>query len=649
MARMRRLVALLVFAALALPGGGALAPGAGAASKPGALAAAKRKAAKCPKAKNKSKKADAARKKSKKKSASCKKKKRKKANGPNLVPRDYSLIKGLSQPTYTEVETTTQMLPMSDGTNIYLEITKPKAEGHFGVILEASVYHGTVYDRTGTRILPGPTKDEEQIGLKGYFPSRGYAVVMMDLRGTGKSQGCLDHIGPKDRSDIKEVIDWAAKQKWSNGRVGILGHSYLGGTSTAGGSIHDPNLKTFVVSAGLGSMYEHQFQAGVPYNLQWAGPIEAYEQLTLQRYLPPEVSSAFVSAGEGATGDSFGQNLEYAGCGLPQASLVSGPDQLSGRYSSWDTERDFRAGATSADIPTFVIHGVNDQAARVISTEWFTNRKGKAGDKLWLGQWDHGIGCCPNRRGAQWTYAIQAWFDKHLLQRNVDTGAPYEIFLNDGATVPAAIPERKEIFSPATWPPSSPSFSFYPSADGTMAGAQGEAGAPSFAGDPIGFENPGATGNLEFTTEPAKQDMLFVGIPQLDLAASVTVPRVYLIGTLYDQDAQGERRRLTQCAMNPELRDGLETVSPVTPGQEMKLKPPCFPMAHHLRKGHQLVLRMTTSDTDKVPFFSVDPNITIFTGPNATVLKLPLIENATLYPDKFRLKIKGVGGYEPNS
>ena len=45
-------------------------------------------------------------------------------------------------------------------------------------------------------------------------------------------------------------------------------------------------LETIVPSAGMATMYDHQFQAGVPYFLQWAGPMEAYEQIALERDLP---------------------------------------------------------------------------------------------------------------------------------------------------------------------------------------------------------------------------------------------------------------------------------------------------------------------------------------------------------------------------
>ena len=64
--------------------------------------------------------------------------------------------------------------------------------------------------------------------------------------------------------------------------------------------------------------------------------------------------------------------------------------------------------------------------------DWFTRRGGRPGDKPWIGQWDHGSGCCPTRRGIQWTYALHAWFDKQLAQRDVDTGPPVELFMSDG-------------------------------------------------------------------------------------------------------------------------------------------------------------------------------------------------------------------------
>ena len=544
---------------------------------------------------------------------------------------DYTTIKGLSAPRYdydTEVVRDTVLLPMEDGVAVYLEITRPKDKQPYPTILEASPYHGTLADREGTRILPEPRDDGGvPLGLTRYFAPRGYAVVMMDVRGTGKSQGCLDHLGPKDAADLKAVVEWVASQPWSNGRVGMTGHSYVGSTPSLAAAQAPRGLVTIVPSAGLATMYHHQFQAGVPFFLQWAGPMFAYEQIALERHLPG--------------GESFGRNVEDTGCGAPNSSLVSGEDQLSGRYAPWHGERDWRAEATAADIPIFMVHGVNDDAARVIGMQWFTERGGRPGDKLWLGQWNHGSGCCPNRRGIQWTYALHAWFDKHLAQRNVTTGPPVELFLSDGTFEGARTGDRSQILESDAWPvPGATMLEMYPTADGDLArNRPGAAGSLSFTGDPSGFTDPQGTGGVDFATPPMTADTTLAGQPQLDLVASVTAPRVHLIATLYDEFPDGARRRISQFAINPELREGIDTVTPVVPGTAYSMRPPGFAMAHDLRAGHRLVLRFTTSDPDKVPTFAADPRVTVMTGPDGTALRVPVVADPRLVADTVPLQI----------
>lgn len=548
-------------------------------------------------------------------------------------PKDYSEIKGLSKPRYKTIRETYEV-EMKDGIMMYVEVERPKAPGRFGTILELSPYHGTIATRIGDRILPGP-KDKEgnPIGLSGYFAPRGYAVVFADLRGTGKSEGCLDHLGPKDQSDAKKIVEWAAKQKWSNGRVGMTGHSYVGSTPQMAAAQNPKGLVTIVPSAGLAAMYHHEFQLGVPYNLQWVGPLAAYEGLAISRHLPPGTPPIPVVGGP--PGDNFGNDMQYFGCGATQSAAVTGEAYASGAEVEWHRERDYRKGATKSKIPSFLVHGINDNAARVAATDWFIDRNGRPGDKAWIGQWDHGSDRFPNNRTClqtapeackddEWTSALHAWFDKHLLQKKVDTGPAVEVFLNTG-----------DVFTAPTWPPVTGELKLFLSPDGKLQDRPADEGSNSYSADPEGYSNEFNTGNVSYTSPPAKKDMLIVGVPKMHLSISTTSPRVHIIPSLYDVSGD-DRDRIGQsfCAVNPELREGIGQPSPVIPTQVMDFDIECQSQAHLLEKGHRLMLMIASSHPDKVPTFAADAQITVYTGGDeGTSVTLPVIYEPKRYAD----------------
>jgi predicted acyl esterase len=60
-----------------------------------------------------------------------------------------------------------------------------------------------------------------------YWVPRGYAVINLDLRGFGRSEGVGTMFSDQEAADYAEVIEWAAGQTWSTGRVGLNGVSYL--------------------------------------------------------------------------------------------------------------------------------------------------------------------------------------------------------------------------------------------------------------------------------------------------------------------------------------------------------------------------------------------------------------------------------------
>ncbi|KAI4854090.1 alpha/beta-hydrolase [Aureobasidium sp. EXF-8845] len=63
-----------------------------------------------------------------------------------------------------------------------------------------------------------------------YWTAQGYVVVRADERGCGQSPGKLDTMSPATSDCFYDVIEWAADQSWSNGKVGLLGISYFAGS-----------------------------------------------------------------------------------------------------------------------------------------------------------------------------------------------------------------------------------------------------------------------------------------------------------------------------------------------------------------------------------------------------------------------------------
>lgn len=72
----------------------------------------------------------------------------------------------------------------------------------------------------------------------------GYAVVLVDVRGTGASEGRWPHpFSHQEVLDAGEVVRWVARQPWCNGAVGTTGVSYEGSTALLAAATAGPALK----------------------------------------------------------------------------------------------------------------------------------------------------------------------------------------------------------------------------------------------------------------------------------------------------------------------------------------------------------------------------------------------------------------------
>ncbi|MFO7682282.1 MAG: CocE/NonD family hydrolase [Chloroflexota bacterium] len=72
----------------------------------------------------------------------------------------------------------------------------------------------------------------------------GYALVMVDVRGSGASFGQWEVIwSEREIADLGEILDWIVAQPWSNGNVGAYGVSYEGNTAELMAALQHPALK----------------------------------------------------------------------------------------------------------------------------------------------------------------------------------------------------------------------------------------------------------------------------------------------------------------------------------------------------------------------------------------------------------------------
>ncbi|QRA41327.1 CocE/NonD family hydrolase [Chryseobacterium cucumeris] len=110
--------------------------------------------------------------------------------------------------------------------------------------------------------------------IDGFFGKRAatynYVGVVVNTRGKRNSND-VNNPFEHESQDIYEVIDWVSKQPWCNGKVGMIGGSYLGFSQWAAVKKVHPALKTIVpqVAVGIGIDYPAQNNIFMSYMLQW--------------------------------------------------------------------------------------------------------------------------------------------------------------------------------------------------------------------------------------------------------------------------------------------------------------------------------------------------------------------------------------------
>ena len=126
-------------------------------------------------------------------------------------------------------------IPMDDGVVLRADVFLPLQVGAYPVLMSYGPYaKGLAFQEGFTQawelmakenpdVLIGSSnryQNWEVVDPEKWVPD-GYAIVRVDLRGTGRSPGVLDMWSPRETEDLYDCIEWAATQPWCTGKVGL--------------------------------------------------------------------------------------------------------------------------------------------------------------------------------------------------------------------------------------------------------------------------------------------------------------------------------------------------------------------------------------------------------------------------------------------
>ena len=202
-------------------------------------------------------------------------------------PKDYKLV----------IEKDVK-IPLRDGTVLYGDIFRPEVVGgggseRFPVIMTIGPY---MKDKLWVpppdlEEKPNPYMNWECVNPLWWCP-RGYGLLRVDTRGSGKSPGKSDPSSYSEAVDAYDCIEWVAKQPWCNGAVGTCGISYHAAFQWRVAGLQPPSLKAIMPWEGRADQYRDQAYHGgifaMGFIARWANNNTALHLLGKPRLYNPD-------------------------------------------------------------------------------------------------------------------------------------------------------------------------------------------------------------------------------------------------------------------------------------------------------------------------------------------------------------------------
>jgi len=465
------------------------------------------------------------------------------------------------------------MAAMRDGVKLSTDICLPAGDGPWPVILTRTPY------------------SKDSLTLQQYYwTTNGYAYVIQNCRGRMESEGeYLPFMD--DHLDGYDAVEWAARQKWSNGRVGMIGASAMGITANQASIMAPPHLLAMYVQEAPASGYQHATHTGGVFrkelNEQWLKSMAALNALDLS--LKHYRDDGYLNIREG--------RLYWEKVQVPVYNV-------GGWYDI------FSQGA----IDNFV--GLQSHGGGLAL----------GNQKLLMGPWGHGMtDDVPYPHSSADQAKALHWFDYWL--KNVRNGimqeAPVTYYVMGDIVDPSA--PGNEWRTAISWPVPAKITSFFLQPGGKLGEEPAaEAASSSYRYDP---KNPvptaggqvlfGQKGPVDQRRIGVREDVLKFATPPLKTAVEVTGPVVVelwaesncadtdWVAKLVDVYPDGAERLALDSALRARFREGFDREVFMKAGEVNKFKIDLWSTSLVFNKGHRIAVHITSSNS---PRFDPNPN-----------------------------------------
>lgn len=402
-----------------------------------------------------------------------------------------------------------------DGVALRGHVHLPEGDGPFSTILVYSPYwngggdepsDGVVVEKDGRRTIAG--FDDFLTPLM----DAGFAVALVNLRGTGLSDGCYSYMNhPANGPDANAVVDAIAAEPWSDGDVGMYGISYMGAVQYAAlASGPSPHLKAVVPVSGEWDEW----------NLlgRWGAAVNGASVHPFNRALQQGLAVFGLLEQKPPTAAHWCPATVEEGAAWSQMSTVGDKDAFL-------RERDLRWGLANSTVPVFATNGLlTDGEGHILQFEGLWDIL--PGDKrLRVGQWPHHF---PSEDAEAFGREAAQWFDHYLR------GGP--------ATMPAGVVEYEDDagtwHTADRWPPAGVDATLHLSTGTLEADASHVAASDARFASSDAFPEPALAcgpNALAYVSPPLAEDVVVAGNVFANLTLASTLPDGNLVVALWRQ------------------------------------------------------------------------------------------------------------------